>query len=92
MQIEKHNLKAPPTAEKIYIYIKVWKLYAFQTNTKFIKWVTKLKSNSEIFLKDLHNSLEHVNSLNYNLGHNIFRLFDVVPNFPFTTSEMNHDH
>ena len=28
----------------------------------------------------------------YSLGHNILRLFDVLPNFPFTTSEMNHDY
>ena len=29
--------------------------------------------------------------LNYNLGHNILRLFDVLPNFAFTTSETNCD-
>ena len=29
---------------------------------------------------------------NYNLGHNISRLFDVLPNFPFTTSETNQDY
>ena len=28
----------------------------------------------------------------YNLGHNILRLFDVLPNFPFTTSETNRDY
>ena len=28
----------------------------------------------------------------YNLGHNIFRIFDVLPNFPFTTSETNCDY
>ena len=28
----------------------------------------------------------------YNLGHNILRLFDVLPNFPFTASETNHDY
>ena len=28
----------------------------------------------------------------YNLGHNIFRPFDVLPKFPFTTSETNHDY
>ena len=26
------------------------------------------------------------------LGHNIFRRFDVLPNFSFTASEMNHDY
>ena len=28
----------------------------------------------------------------YNLGHNILRLFDVLPIFSFTTSEMNYDY
>ena len=28
----------------------------------------------------------------YNLGHNILRLFDVLPNFPFTISETNRDY
>ena len=90
MEIEKHNLTAPPTTEKE--NIKVWILCAFQTNTKFIKWLTKLKSDSKIFPKDLHNSLEHINSLIYNLGHNVLGLFDVLPNFSFTTSETNHDY
>ena len=27
----------------------------------------------------------------YNLGHNILILFDVLPNFPFTTSKNNYD-
>ena len=31
-------------------------------------------------------------SFDYNLGHNIFRLPDVLPNFSFTTSEMNRDY
>ena len=26
------------------------------------------------------------------LGHNIFRRFDVLPNFSFTASETNHDY
>ena len=30
--------------------------------------------------------------LDYNPGHNIFRPFDVLPNFSFTTSEMNRDY
>ena len=28
----------------------------------------------------------------YNQFHNILRLFDVLPNFPFTTSEMRGDY
>ena len=28
----------------------------------------------------------------YNQLHNILRLFDVLPNFPFTTSETMHDY
>ena len=28
----------------------------------------------------------------YNLGHNIFRLFDVLPDFYFITSEANRDY
>ena len=31
-------------------------------------------------------------NLNYNLGHNILRLFDVLPNFSFPTSETNRDY
>ena len=31
-------------------------------------------------------------SLFYNLFHNILRLFDVLPNFSFTTSETMLDH
>ena len=29
---------------------------------------------------------------NYNHGHNIMRIFDVLPNFPFTTSETKPDY
>ena len=29
---------------------------------------------------------------NYNHRHNILRLFDVLPNFPFTTSETKRDY
>ena len=29
---------------------------------------------------------------NYNLGHNTLRLFDVLPNSSFTTSETNRDY
>ena len=28
----------------------------------------------------------------YNFGHNVLRLFDVSPNFSFTTSETNRDY
>ena len=31
-------------------------------------------------------------NLNYNQFHNILRLFDVLPNFPFTTSETIRDY
>ena len=31
------------------------------------------------------------NIISYNLGHNILRPFDVLPNFSFTTSETNCD-
>ena len=37
----------------------------------------------------LHQELLY--SDNVHLGHNILRLFDILPNFPFTTSEMNPD-
>ena len=30
--------------------------------------------------------------LNYSHGHNIMRIFDVLPNFPFTTSETKLDY
>ena len=29
---------------------------------------------------------------NYNHGHNILRLFDTLPNFPFTASETKRDY
>ena len=29
---------------------------------------------------------------NYNHGHNIMRIFDVLPNFPFTTSVTKPDY
>ena len=29
---------------------------------------------------------------NYNLGHDILRRFDVLPNFSFATSETNRDY
>ena len=32
-------------------------------------------------------SLKAISLKNYNDGHNILRLFDVLPNFPFTTSK-----
>ena len=28
----------------------------------------------------------------YNDGHNILRIFDALPNFPFTTSETKRDY
>ena len=31
-------------------------------------------------------------SIFYNLGHNILRIFDGLPNFSFTTSETNRDY
>ena len=31
-------------------------------------------------------------SFSYNHGHNILRIFDVLPNFPFTTSETKPDY
>ena len=36
--------------------------------------------------------LVNSNLLNDNLGHNILRLFNVLPNFSFTTSETNCDY
>ena len=34
----------------------------------------------------------YLQSYIYNLGHNILRLFDVLPNFLLTTSETNRDY
>ena len=31
-------------------------------------------------------------SLKYNHGHSIMRIFDILPNFPFTTSETKPDY
>ena len=44
---------------------------------------TRKTSTMELFAKI-------VNS--YNHGHNILRLFDTLPNFLFTTSEMKRDY
>ena len=40
--------------------------------------------NSEYLIK--------MSSFYYNDGHNIMRIFDVFPNFPFTTSETKPDY
>ena len=36
----------------------------------------------------LNLALDTTFPLSYNHGHNIMGIFDVLPNFPFTTSEM----
>ena len=41
-----------------------------------------------IVAKETDLEIRHI----YNLGHNILRLFDVLPNFPFTTNETNRDY
>ena len=57
-----------------------------QSFPKYLRLTLVFMSNSALPEKfDLYFSRDSCN----NLGHNIFRLFDVLPNFPFTTSETN---
>ena len=56
----------------------------------YISWSKKYKGKRKkngfkIFLTFLYD-------IYYNLGHNILRFFDVLPNFSFTTSEANRDY
>ena len=47
-----------------------------------------------MFLKigDFNKDINAKENFSDNLGHNNLRLFDVSPNFPFTTSETNCDY
>ena len=53
--------------------------------------IKKISATKLLFLKigALNKDIENFLG---NLGHNIFRLFDILPNFPFATSETNRDY
>ena len=53
-----------------------------------------LKKHPRQNLKDFQDQIWTLvkRSENYNQFHNILRLFDVLPNFPFTASEMMGDY
>ena len=54
--------------------------YKCTTNNYFLCWVLNSKQNYSYLKK------------HYNYGHSIMRTFDVLPNFPFTTSETKADY
>ena len=56
--------------------------------TKFPQNEYSCSSTKKVNITIEFNMLELV----HNYLHNIFRLFEVLPNFPFTTSEMMHDY
>ena len=56
-----------------------WWSHCFETKIK-LQGFSKINGDTE------------VDSENYNLGYNILRLFDVLPNLSFTTSETNGDY
>ena len=67
--------------------------YCWKLNIK-LQWI-----DSKAFFIFYNSSPCHANYLNealfectHNQFHNILRLFDVLPNFPFTTSEMMADY
>ena len=52
-----------------------------------------IRSNSNFALPNVKSALMEVKVFStYNHFHNILRLFDVLPNFPFTTSETMGDY
>ena len=70
-----------------YLWTAVWtfstwanKRTSNESNRKWRRHLLKNKTKKTIL------------KLSYNLGHNILRLFDALPNFPFTTSETNRDY
>ena len=42
--------------------------------------------------KSPHASTVYISNVWYNHGHDIMRIFDVLPDFPFTTSETKPDY
>ena len=59
------------------------------SQTSLKKWQTSVKK-TQTYKKKWHTS-EKKNT-NYNHGHNIMKIFDVLPNFPFSTSETKPDY
>ena len=59
-----------------------------------VKWnvvpgIIKVLLNDIFAELDGSSGIKHI--ISYNLGHNTLRLFDVLPNFSFTTGETNRD-
>ena len=56
---------------------------------RLCSWFIKSSGNLTVWLKI--NTSEQNNFLDYKHGHNILRIFDVLPNILFTTSEQSLD-
>ena len=71
-------------------FVVTWHLDEFWHNL-FPK--TRVNDNGDPLYKDQDEfHLKGDSYYTYNLGHNILGLTDVLPNFPFTKSETNHDY
>ena len=61
-------------------------------NRKKIKEGIDISNKFGALFTDLLKAFDCLITLYYNLGHNILRLVDVSPSFPFTTSDTNRDY
>ena len=55
-------------------------------NLNCIRWILYLQMD---LVQKFQSGFSSIGSICYNLGHNILRLFNILPNFPFATSETN---
>ena len=67
---------------------EIWETKCFQTFLTCISENNNWAVVNGFSVKTSSTQIMHI----YNLGHNILRLFDVLPNFPFTTGETNRDY
>ena len=60
----------------------------------FFEKLKKILDKIRLFLTNLvvHKSIKREKKIGRQYFHNILRLFDVLPDFPFTTSETNVDY
>ena len=66
--------------------------FSYNTFTTFLTMLSVILLSMLMILLSIPLVISHVIcGKNYNHFHNILRLFDVLPNFPFTTSETMHD-
>ena len=66
---------------------EIWETKCFQTFLTCISQNNNWTVVNGFSVKTSSTQIMHI----YNLGH-ILRLFDVLPNFPFTTGEINRDY